>query len=569
MTGLSKVICILAVLALLITAIAGCGIADCLSAAAGDKITAAPTDATMAKLGARDPFGRYSPEITVTTAYRVTAGTEYVDGNTLEENEWTKLYKKYGINIKSAWAVDSGQYDNKMNMAIASGDIPDIMPMLMGSHINKLIRSGMLVDLAPYVNEYQTPAVKQILYGENQVQGMDIEGKLYYIPTNVQDPLMYNTKGLWVRKDWLDKKGLTIPKTLDDFLKVCDAFTNGDPDGNGKKDTYGVGLPGKDNLLYNWGGVDEFAQMWHVNPGVWWDNALFYEKDGSGSIIWSGSKHGMKDCLAAMADMYKKGYISKDFATSDSGGKLKQDITSGNCGMFFGTGWGMSFWLLADMKKKDPAAEWYVTSIPTADGIPVKIYGYQRASVFWGVSANCKYPEVAVKMLNIYQDMYGKATDKVIADTYFNAKKGYPLINCVSADTMKSYYSSIKAALASKDTAGLNATEKNYYDEVIKYETGKDPAAWPFWHNYAGVPGTCLYHMYDEQKTDMIQNNVFMSVGTDLMASLVPQFRKMAEETITRIIYGQAPVSEWDTALENWSKLGGDEILKEVQSLAR
>ena len=67
----------------------------------------------------------------------------------------------------------------------------------------------------------------------------------------------------------------------------------------------------------------------------------------------------------------------------------------------------------------------------------------------------------------------------------------------------------------------------------------------------------------------MIQNNVFMSVGTDLMASLVPQFRKMAEETITKIIYNQAPVSEWDTTVANWNKLGGDEILKEVKRLAK
>lgn len=42
------------------------------------------------------------------------------------------------------------------------------------------------------------------------------------------------------RKDWLDKLGLEVPKTLDDYEKVLTAFVEEDPDGNGKKDTAGL-----------------------------------------------------------------------------------------------------------------------------------------------------------------------------------------------------------------------------------------------------------------------------------------------------------------------------------------
>ena len=41
------------------------------------------------------------------------------------------------------------------------------------------------------------------------------------------------------RQDWLDKLGLKYPETLDDMKNVLIAFTNNDPDGNGKNDTYG------------------------------------------------------------------------------------------------------------------------------------------------------------------------------------------------------------------------------------------------------------------------------------------------------------------------------------------
>lgn len=45
-----------------------------------------------------------------------------------------------------------------------------------------------------------------------------------------------------VRKDWLDKLGLDVPKTLDDVVEVARAFKNDDPDGNGVDDTWGLGV---------------------------------------------------------------------------------------------------------------------------------------------------------------------------------------------------------------------------------------------------------------------------------------------------------------------------------------
>ncbi|MBO9605296.1 MAG: hypothetical protein J7639_05065, partial [Paenibacillaceae bacterium] len=48
----------------------------------------------------------------------------------------------------------------------------------------------------------------------------------------------------YVRKDWLDKLNLKMPVTYDDMMNVMRAFTNNDPDGNGKKDTYGFGAVG-------------------------------------------------------------------------------------------------------------------------------------------------------------------------------------------------------------------------------------------------------------------------------------------------------------------------------------
>lgn len=48
-------------------------------------------------------------------------------------------------------------------------------------------------------------------------------------------------EGVLIRKDWLDKLGLAVPVTTDDYLAVMRAFTFNDPDGDGIDDTYGWG----------------------------------------------------------------------------------------------------------------------------------------------------------------------------------------------------------------------------------------------------------------------------------------------------------------------------------------
>ncbi|WP_194916220.1 ABC transporter substrate-binding protein [Catenulispora rubra] len=66
----------------------------------------------------------------------------------------------------------------------------------------------------------------------------DLLGQTYAVPFSAQANV------LLIRKDWLDKLGLQPPKTWDDLAKVAQAFTTQDPDGDGKKDTYGLAVPG-------------------------------------------------------------------------------------------------------------------------------------------------------------------------------------------------------------------------------------------------------------------------------------------------------------------------------------
>jgi putative aldouronate transport system substrate-binding protein len=81
------------------------------------------------------------------------------------------------------------------------------------------------------------PNRTEILYTDDiRNRLVTLDGKMYGLP---QPGALPRTDALVIRKDWLDKLGLEMPKTLEDFLAVAKAFTEQDPDGNGKKDTYG------------------------------------------------------------------------------------------------------------------------------------------------------------------------------------------------------------------------------------------------------------------------------------------------------------------------------------------
>jgi multiple sugar transport system substrate-binding protein len=96
-------------------------------------------------------------------------------------------------------------------------------------------------------------------------QGAD--GKYYAMPFSAQSFL------LLVRADWRKKVGLPEPKTWDDLAALGKAFTTGDPDGNGKADTFGFVVPGTTQRGY---------MSWYASSYVWGNGGDFVQQAGNG-----------------------------------------------------------------------------------------------------------------------------------------------------------------------------------------------------------------------------------------------------------------------------------------------
>ncbi|UUZ94888.1 hypothetical protein LJK87_10455 [Paenibacillus sp. P25] len=74
-----------------------------------------------------DPF-KLSTPIEVTTFKSVSPGAKSPEGDTAENNQYTRYIKdKTNISFKLLWYASGPDYTQKLNLAVASNDIPDML----------------------------------------------------------------------------------------------------------------------------------------------------------------------------------------------------------------------------------------------------------------------------------------------------------------------------------------------------------------------------------------------------------------------------------------------------------
>jgi len=500
-----------------------------------------------------DPFAKYDPPVEVTAA-RDLSGVRFREGESIENNVWSKAYEEeLGIKIKYAWTTQ-GDYDQKLNVSIASGDLPDIFPV-NGTQLKQLVDSGQLEDLTDLFETYATELTKKIVKEDpNQLKSASFKGRLMAIP-KVGSATDFS-QVLWMRKDWLDRLQLPEPKSMDDVATIAEAFVTQDPDGNGKADTYGLAIGAGMNGTYT--SLRGFFNGYHSYPNSWF-------KDESGKFVYGGVQPETRNALAKLSEMYKAGLIDKEFAIKGDD-KLVEQMANDKVGINYGPWWIPGGPLQAN-KDQNPNSSWKAYGIPSADDKPAKIQLDFPVANYVVVKKGAKHPEAAIKMLNL---MVKLAYEKAEIEKYFVPSDGYPLnsyplLFASQVNGNMNIHVHIMQALETNDPSALNAEEKMYYDRIIAYRNG-DNKMWFQEGTYGNVsawPGV-------KEKVDqgLLQTPDFFGAVTNTMSQKGGVLTKLELETFTKIIMNEAPIEEFDRFVENWHKLGGDEIAKEIEEWA-
>lgn len=506
----------------------------------GEKPVANDGPTTPYEPGVEITFGR-----NVDPNWDLAAKLEKLTGEKFTDNRWTRLFKeKLGITTNYKLMAGSNEYNQKLKMAMVSGDLPDIFQVGDTADLKQLMEADAIEEMGPVYEKYASPLLKSIIEMETKrvFEPATSEGKIYGIPMKMPSTNDYNH--LWIREDWLKKLGLERPKTMQDVYNVATAFAKKDPDGNGKDDTFGINMD--NGFLWNMRG---FFWGFNAYPNQWLE-------ESDGKIVRGIIKPEMKKPLQMLQAMYKEGLIDKEFGVKDNG-KAAENYVSGKSGMFYGAHWDAFNAEKTD--ENDPNAKWIVVTLPSESGQAPKIPLRIAADGFLVVRKGYKHPEALVKVFNVYvEKLFGEDAEfnkyfgEKGVDNIWQMSPVYALDPKIDLKAHQDIKKAIKEGTADKLTGSAKGFYNNMQNGMQSFSLMFGPEDTPF-------------AFVDETYPDNVFWNAYLGAPTPTMVERWSNLDELIGTTLTSIVQGKTEVdSGFDKLVEDWLNMGGKQVTEEV-----
>ena len=303
------------------------------------------------------------------------------------------IEEKFNVDIKITGAGSTWQ--DRLSTEIADNNTPDLFFALPDtSTITDYIKKQVVTDLNPYIEKANATNLKQILGTEQYKKTTLINGKNYFIPQSVG----YTTRVILVRKDWMAKwnevrgaEATAEPQTLSEFTSMLSYFRNNDPDGDNKKNTYGLAL--SNNFDY----VQDFFATFGVKPE--------YYTDENGDYQISAMSDNYKDMLEWFKQGNSEGYVYSDFYMMTETEAL-QSFYQGVCGAVVTSGDLLLDGIINEIENAYPGQNYkdMLTLIAPPDSDDGQYQGaFKGWNFYWGgwcVSADAEEPMRLIKILD-------------------------------------------------------------------------------------------------------------------------------------------------------------------------
>jgi putative aldouronate transport system substrate-binding protein len=352
----------------------------------------------------------------------------------------------------------------KLNVLVSSGgELPDLIFgfSLTDQVIYNYGREGVLLPLNKY---YDTAATYFKDRGAKTELGLDMvkyitspDGNIYGYPIYTEQNGNAWALRAWIHKGWLDKLGLAMPTTTDEFYQVLKAFKERDPNGNGLADE--IPFVSCTNAWYT------TPHLWAMNAFLYVDNTNYWVVEG-GKLSLAYTRPEWKEGLEYLNKLCREDLLSP-LSFSQTGDQLRTIAAGGDravVGVYvhgsptevFGSG--------------NTRVNEYVPLGPLTGPKGVKNATHTFSSPSIGltgfISADCKNPEAAFRFLDflwseeafyrsrfgipgqdfewadpsdraLYADMGFKPTIKIINETWGTEQNVHwfvPLLHCQLAE---------------------------------------------------------------------------------------------------------------------------------------
>ncbi|MCU6709082.1 ABC transporter substrate-binding protein [Paenibacillus sp. J5C_2022] len=449
-----------------------------------------------------------------------------------------EFYKEHlGIGVIHPYVEWNGgtSYLNQLNLKIAANEMPDLFMPVQGLEA-ELAKNGAIADLTELLPEHAPnvwnaiPAQVWDVVKANDPTG---QGRIYYIP----GVLDYGRMGGMIRQDWLDKVGLPMPTTQEEYVKVLEAFRDGDPNGNGQKDELPTGgreqAAWMDHLFAMYGvAIDEGKPDWDLYDG---------------ELTYSAVTPNMKAALAFIAKLYKDGLLDKESLLNkkaDWDGKIDAD----KVGNYFHWAEAATTRLEAIYKNTEVKGDYSVMPVPKVEGYEGFYSAKKLLNPVWVVKKG-KDDKKLMATLKALNNVY----DKSKWDALFY---GVEDMHYVMENGKRMMLPSDKSVMQNKVFSPWhNLDTLDFKMELYRSNITEDRR----WAIEQGIR-----NMEENQKY------VKTIAGDGLSASIYEGYADINNRTLyveyaTKIILGQYSIDKFDEFVEKWHKSGGEEVTKRAR----
>lgn len=436
---------------------------------------------------------------------------------------WQGLEERLGVRLEPIIAP-VGTYQDILAATVAGGDLPDLTLLVLGSAPDhqRVIQQGAWTDLTPYLTgdalqQHPNLAAFPEFYWEN----VAIDGKIYGVPR----PTTIVGRALVFRQDWAEKLGMPEPKNAEEFFELMVAFTEGDPDGNGRDDTWALSGNGGDYSIRFFQGMFRVPNNWRLND------------DGSLTSAYETEEY--RQTVAYIRRLYEAGVYHPDAATMNVQ-QAKQLFAGGQFGAY-DDGWGAVWGMQERTEEVTPDAK-VIGFVPVGhDGGEAVTYKGSGIIGFVAIPATADEERVQelLRILNYYCAPFGSEEE-----IFLNHG-----LEGVHHEVLPD------GSLANNDRLPLERGDLPNLTETapVIFSGGNNPEL-----------GLRIHKMLEDLISLGIDDPT-LNAFSPTAAERAGELSQLVRDRISAIITGRDPMEAMDQFIADWRSRGGDEIRRELE----
>lgn len=405
-------------------------------------------------------------------------------------------------------------YSDKLNIALASGDIADLTMINnpFSSNFRSMVAQGAFWDITPYIKDYPNfqKGVSPIAWESTKMA----DGKNYGIPRGRDE----NDESFFIiRKDWLDNVGLKPPTTTDELYEVMKAFKEKDPDKNGKNDTTALAayIPSDDTTTG--GGIGPVLGMIESSfTGVTGSWKLVNNK-----LVYTSLLPEVRKSLEYNAKAFQEKLMPEDLLSLKIT-QVRDLFKTNKAGIIVDKSGTASRVYTTDLKKVVPDfkdTEFYpLTSI---NGYTPKSTGFNGILAIPKSAPEAKMKRI-LKLINDWMN-----TDVSAIQRFGFEGVHHQVIN------------GVKVQIPDK----LNADNASDFNQIVNLI---DPSLDPIPTTPEGKASQELYDKVKQERSKVSIGDISTGLNSPTAQKVLPDLEKKIQDLKAKIIYGREPITAWD-----------------------